>query len=270
MLKDSSKTELEPPGRINKLFRPSPQSVKNANFGPPWRVILNVVAIFLVSQLAAVFFIEVFIKLTNNTHLSLDNAPGLQFLYVLLAESLAAGIVFLILRSRKLELASIGLGRKPKLSDFARGLVGFAAFYGLLIIASVILSFIFPDFNKGTQDVGFNNLQGTFGTALAIIALVILPPLGEETLVRGYLYSGLRSKLNFIPAMLITSLLFGAAHLGSGTTSSLLWAAGVNTFVLSVVLVYLRERTGALYAGMLVHMLNNAIAFGVHFHGTIF
>jgi membrane protease YdiL (CAAX protease family) len=31
------------------------------------------------------------------------------------------------------------------------------------------------------------------------------------------------------------------------------------------VLCFLRERTGALYAGMLVHMLNNLIAFGVHF-----
>jgi membrane protease YdiL (CAAX protease family) len=32
-----------------------------------------------------------------------------------------------------------------------------------------------------------------------------------------------------------------------------------------MVLVYLRETTGALYAGMLVHALNNLIAFGVHF-----
>jgi membrane protease YdiL (CAAX protease family) len=58
--------------------------------------------------------------------------------------------------------------------------------------------------------------------------------------------------------------------LQTGQGASLLWAAGVDTFVLSLVLVYLREKTGALYAGMLVHSLNNLIAFGVHFHGLIF
>jgi membrane protease YdiL (CAAX protease family) len=42
-----------------------------------------------------------------------------------------------------------------------------------------------------------------------------------------------------------------------------MWAAAFDTFILSVVLVYLREKTGALYAGMLVHMLNNLLAFFV-------
>jgi membrane protease YdiL (CAAX protease family) len=83
--------------------------------------------------------------------------------------------------------------------------------------------------------------------------------------VRGYLYSGLRSKLKYLPALLITSLLFGAAHL-SENDSGLLWSGALDTFLLSVVLVYLRENTGALYAGMLVHMANNVIAFSVHFH----
>ncbi|MGH9351096.1 MAG: lysostaphin resistance A-like protein, partial [Terriglobia bacterium] len=90
-------------------------------------------------------------------------------------------------------------------------------------------------------------------------------PLGEETLVRGYLYSGLRKYWRFWPALLFTSLLFGAAHLEFGAGGPLVWAAAIDTFLLSVVLCYLRERTGALYAGILVHMLNNLIAFGVHF-----
>jgi membrane protease YdiL (CAAX protease family) len=85
-------------------------------------------------------------------------------------------------------------------------------------------------------------------------------------LVRGYLYSGLRKSWKFLPALLVTSLLFGLAHLQLGSGAAVLWAAGVDTFTLSLVLVYLRETTGALYAGMLVHSLNNLIAFGVHFH----
>jgi len=270
MSKDSSNPGQPALGSKNILFGRRGVSVSNSGFGPPWRVIFNVIAIFIFSQVAAVIFVELLLQVLGKPHNLLDNSPGFQFIYILLAESLAAVMVLVILKSRNLSLSSIGLGRKPSINDLARGLIGFGVFYGFLIITSILLSFIFPDFNKGTQDVGFNNLKGAFSVIVAAVALIILPPLGEEVLVRGYLFSGLRSKMKLLPAMLITSLLFGAAHLQSGTTSSLLWAAGVNTFILSLVLVYLREKTGALYAGMLIHMLNNAIAFGVHFHGTIF
>ena len=92
-----------------------------------------------------------------------------------------------------------------------------------------------------------------------------LPPIGEETLMRGYLYSGLRSRLHFWPALLITSLLFGVAHLSTGVSGPL-WAAAVDTFILSAVLVYLREKTGALYAPIMLHGLNNLVAFFAHFY----
>jgi len=94
---------------------------------------------------------------------------------------------------------------------------------------------------------------------------VVLPPLGEETLIRGYLYSGLRQTWRFLPALVITSLMFGLAHLEFGSGGPLVWAAAIDTAILSIVLCYLREKSGALYAGILVHMMNNLIAFGVHF-----
>jgi membrane protease YdiL (CAAX protease family) len=59
--------------------------------------------------------------------------------------------------------------------------------------------------------------------------------------------------------------MFGLAHLQLGSGTAVVWAAGIDTFLLSLVLVYLREKSGVLYAGMLVHALNNLIAFGVHF-----
>jgi membrane protease YdiL (CAAX protease family) len=75
-----------------------------------------------------------------------------------------------------------------------------------------------------------------------------LPPLGEEILVRGYLFSGLRMVWRFLPAVIVTSLLFGAAHLEFGGGGPLVWAAAIDTFILSVVLCFLRERSGALDA----------------------
>ena len=176
-----------------------------------------------------------------------------------------------LLRRRGLKLNAIGLGRKPTWGDLKKALIGFLAFYALLILATLAISALVPSFNTNqTQDVGFNSLNSTLDGIFAFASLVILPPLGEETLVRGYLYSGLRSRWKFVPAMLVTSLIFGLAHLQLGSGTAAVYAAGLDTFVLSLVLVYLRETTGALYAGMLVHSLNNVVAFGVHFHGTIF
>jgi len=252
----------------------TPSSSRKASFGSPWQVILNVFIIFIASQAVAVFFVELLLGLLHphaNLSSVLDqSAPG-QFFYILIAEGLAILLVLAVLKRRGLSLAAIGLGRKPVWRDLKKAAIGFIIFYGLLILATVVISALFPDFNTNqTQDVGFNSLNSTIDGVLAFAALVILPPLGEETLVRGYLYSGLRTRWKFVPAMLVTSLFFGLAHLQLGNGAAALWAAGLDTFVLSLVLVYLRETTGALYAGMLVHSLNNVVAFSVHFHGIIF
>jgi len=259
------KTSSPTSGRRQKLSRLNFPPTGFKGLGNPWLVVLNVLIIFIFSQFVAVFLVEIFSAIVHSGPDVLDNSILAQFFYVLLAEGLAAGLVIAIVKRRKVSLSTIGLGRKPKLSDAPKAAIGFLAYYLILIVASLIVSAFFPNYDRGSQDIGFNNLNGAFQMMVAFFSLVILPPLGEETLVRGYLYGGLRQKYRFIPAMLVTSLFFGAAHLFTGD-SGLLWGAGLNTFVLSLVLVALRENTGALYAGMLVHALNNAIAFGFHFH----
>jgi membrane protease YdiL (CAAX protease family) len=260
--------------KIPRFLRRAPKE-PSGTFGSPWLVLATTLLIFVASQLIAALIIEFIYAAIHHGYGSVDSylnsSATSDFFYVLLAEGLSIWFVFKILKMRGLSRTRIGLGRLPEWNDLFKALLGFAVFYGLLIVAGLLLSQIFPDLNKNqTQDIGFNTLNTSLDHVLAFVALVFLPPLGEEILVRGYLYSGLRERWRFVPAMIATSLLFGIAHLQTGQGASLLWAAGVDTFVLSLVLVYLREKTGALYAGMLVHSLNNLIAFGVHFHGLIF
>ena len=238
-----------------------------ANFGGPMRVILSVFAIFLLSQFVAAILLEIAFGIIHpGSKNILDQSAVAQFIYVLLAEGLAVGSILLILRRRHLGLESIGFGRRPAWRDVKWTAIGFVVFYGLLFAVTAILTLLIPSFNTGApQDVGFNVLSTPLDQAVALIGLVILPALGEETLIRGYLYSGLRSRWAFWPAMLVTSLLFGAAHLSTGVSGTL-WAAGVSTFILSVVLIYLRERSGALYAPIMVHGLNNLVAFMAYFY----
>jgi membrane protease YdiL (CAAX protease family) len=240
-------------------------------FGSPTRVIATCVAKFLFSQVIAEALVGLILTATNSSTGGaaslLESAPA-QFFYVLLAELGAVLFVFYVLKRRGLSLSKIGLGRRPQVKDVGKALLGFGIFFLLLIVSGLLVSLLFPQLNADqTQDVGFNDLKTSLDYTIAFVALVFLPPIGEEILVRGYLYSGLRTYWKILPAMVVTSLIFGAAHLQTGSGVELLWIAAIDTFVLSVVLVYLRENTGALYAGMLVHGLNNMIAFGVHFRG---
>lgn len=244
-----------------------PPEPSKKTLGGPLRIITSTVLIFLISQIIAVFITELAISIFNpHRHLSLDNSIPGQFTYILIAEGLAAYFAIKLVQKQGLNLSVIGLGRRPILKDLTKAAVGFAAFWGVLIVLGIIISNVSPDLNNEKQNLGFNNISNGTQNALAFIALVVIPPLGEETLIRGYLYSGLRRVLRFWPALLVTSLLFGAAHLEFGNGGPLVWAAALDTFFLSIVLCFLRERTGALYAGMLVHMANNLIAFGIHFH----
>jgi membrane protease YdiL (CAAX protease family) len=234
------------------------------DLGGPGRLILTTLLIFLASQLVAAFIAELGLALIHpGSHQNLDNSVAAQFVYVLFAEGLAAYFVLWVVKRRGLKLAAIGLGRRPNQNDLLKAVLGFGVFYVLLITASIIINAVSPDLTSQKQDVGFNHLNSGLETAMAFVSLVILPPLAEEILVRGYLYSGLRKAMRFVPALLVTSLFFGAAHLQLGSGTALVWAAAIDTFLLSIVLVYLREKTGALYAGMVVHMLNNLLAFFV-------
>ncbi len=235
---------------------------KEPHFGSPSRTVASAIIIFVLAQAVAIVLVS--LSLGSG---SLDESAWSQFFYVLLGEGGVAVATLALVKRREIKLSSVGLGRLPVALDLAKGLIGFVIFYVLLFVSISILGIFFPELNSGQkQDVGFNNLT-TFGAeVLAFISLVILPPLGEEILMRGYLYSGLRTRWRVIPAMLLTSILFGLAHLQFGSGAPVLWAAGLDTFILSLVLVYLRETTGALWAGMLVHMLNNVIAFIVYIH----
>jgi membrane protease YdiL (CAAX protease family) len=129
-----------------------------------------------------------------------------------------------------------------------------------LVIVSVAGALV-PALNVDqAQELGFNPI-GTGELILTFISLVILPPIVEETLMRGFLYTSLKKRLTKVNAALITSVIFAAAHLQFGSGAPLLWVAAIDTFVLSLFLVYLREKTGSLWASMTLHALKNGVAF---------
>lgn len=183
-----------------------------------------------------------------------------QFFYVLLAEILTVGALVLFLKRYKKGLSFIGL-KRPRFKDIGTAVLAYPVYFIALIVIVAVASQLIPalDINQ-EQELGFDGITGTLPLIVTFISLVVLPPLVEEIMVRGFLFTSLRKHLSFIGAALVTSIGFGAAHL-SASSSGPLYIAAIDTFVLSMVLCYVREKTGSLWAGIAVHALKNGIAF---------
>jgi membrane protease YdiL (CAAX protease family) len=192
----------------------------------------------------------------------LKESVSIQFFFILLVEAITTALIFTFLRKRKTLASSIGIVRLKLLRDIGYVLAGFAVYFVGFIVVVQILQQLAPgiDFDQ-KQELGFDTDAASSNLPLIFVSLVILPPLVEELLARGFLYSGLRTRLPFIWSALITSILFAIAHLQFGSGQPPLYVAAVDTFILSLVLVYMREKTGSLWPCVGLHMAKNGLAF---------
>lgn len=184
-----------------------------------------------------------------------------QFLGVAAIEGISVWLLITFLRRRESKLSVIGFSGKPRVSDLGRAVAGYAVYFVLYLLVIWIAKTFVPSLNLDQkQDIGFDHVA-RIQLPLVFISLVVLPPIVEELLMRGFLYTSLRNKWPKIYAAIGTSVLFAVAHLQAGSSTPLLWVAALDTFVLSLVLVYLRERTGKLWAPMMLHAIKNCVAF---------
>ena len=217
---------------------------------------------FFMAQMLIVFVWRALIEVTNNELVLQDNVV-LQLIisagaYVL-ALALIVGLpkLFGIDASRGLK-KQLGLVRRIQLRDAGYAVLGYGGYFFLTLAFVGIVQVIWREFPYDqVQQVGFDGLSIPLHYVLAFIALVIIAPVAEELLFRGYFYGMIRKHIGFISSTLITSLIFALVHFQ--------WNVGVDVFALSLVLCYLREHTGALWASIGLHMIKNAIAFSLLF-----
>jgi hypothetical protein len=94
--------------------------------------------------------------------------------------------------------------------------------------------------------------EGLLGLAVALVIASIIVPFAEEILFRGYLFPGLMRRFGFMAGLLLSAILFGAAH-GSPD-------AFVPLSFFGIILGLLYSATGSIYPGILLHSVNNSIA----------
>jgi len=243
----------------------SDQDSKQQRMWHPVAAISYVILLYVLSQLAASFLlVGVLYAFGWDIHRITDwlgSDTFAQFLFVLLTEIVTVGGIVWFLKRRGFKLAAIGWN-KPKLKYLGLAVIGFGIYFLGYVLVSIIAGLLLPSLNfDQRQELGFEQTKTTIELLLVFISLVVLPPIAEEIVFRGFLFTSLRKRLPFIWTAVITSILFAIPHLQFGSNAPLLWVAALDTLVLSVVLCYVRERTGSLWPGIFIHVLKNGIAF---------
>ena len=246
-----------------------------------WRLILEVLMMLvwagssvIASQIVAGYLMLWMMGAEN------FNTPVATAVYSALAYTVAVGLVVCVpaLITRKVrkpgspkskvkkrptlvDRTTLGLRDLPTWTDIGLAPVGYII-YILLAAGLVALFSALPWFNAAeAQEVGFSFQVSGFDRLVAFLTLVVIAPIAEEIIFRGWLYGSMREKIasrysntaSIIISSLLVSLLFGIVHMQ--------WNVGVNVFALSLVACGLREVTGTIYAGMLLHMVKNGVAF---------
>lgn len=170
-----------------------------------------------------------------------------------LALLIVMGVPWLV-KKRATTKEELGLQRPPAWTDFVLAPAG-AVVYMLLttVVAAFAIAFLpFVDYQE-TQETGFAGISSQLEYILAFATLVIVAPVAEEILFRGYLFGKLRKYAPLWVAIVITSVLFAVVHFQ--------WNVGLDVFALSIVLCLLRVYSGSLWPAMMLHMLKNGLAF---------
>lgn len=227
--------------------------------------LLGVFFVYFILPVIAVLAVSLYPLLHGQTLAQaqhwIDGSVTAQFFYILLAEGLTVLVIFGLLRLFRWRREMIGL-KMPRWYHPLLGVAAVVPYFILYLVLLHVASAVFPDLNTNQQQqIGFDSVHGGLQLGLTFLSLVVLPPLAEEITMRGFLYTGFKKWLPRIVAALLVSALFGAAHLAEGGAAGPLWVGALDTFSLSLILVWLREATGNLWAGITLHALKNGIAF---------
>ncbi len=134
--------------------------------------------------------------------------------------------------------------RWPALGTYWFVVAGMLVAQFVFSLAAITLTeLVAPWMDDSLAGVGQGNL------ALALIGIVILPPLVEEITFRGILLERFAVKWRVGVAVVLSAVFFGILHADP---------VGAGMFGVITGLLYLR--TGSLWPGIIIHLVNNSVA----------
>ncbi len=124
----------------------------------------------------------------------------------------------------------------------------------ILTYAAVISGSLFINF-ASTNTVIETGEQISF--FISFLVVVVLAPISEEILFRGLLYPKLKEKFHIVIAIILSASIFALIH---GSIS-----ASIATFILSLIFIFLYEKTNSIIPCIIFHACHNLFIFFLSF-----
>ncbi len=153
----------------------------------------------------------------------------------------------------------LGLRGRHPLSQIMQGIGGYAVLIILLIGLAYFLPGQRPFLSGQSWEIAQTGQQIILQTRalpaqiILFVVVCVLAPVLEEMIFRGFVYAGLRRRLQAPAAVFSSALLFGLMH------NNLAILAPVT--LIGIVLAVLYERTLSLWPSIVCHALNNTLVF---------
>jgi membrane protease YdiL (CAAX protease family) len=158
------------------------------------------------------------------------------------------------LKKRGTSLLEMGVSKGPKWLDIVWLITGVVTYLFLTVLITSLAMVLFPSANYAEkQEIGFSGLSQSWEYSLAFLSLVIVAPVAEELIFRGYLFGKLRKYAAVWVSVILSAALFAVAHLQ--------FNVALDTFALGIVLALLRVTTGSIWASIALHALKNGVAY---------
>lgn len=168
--------------------------------------------------------------------------------YVLVYQPVQFIPILILLRIRRAAWTDLGLRKaSPNVMALGCGLVV------LLLAVNAINNLVMFSLGVDVQAEQFSDLLASLDQpAVMLITGILFAPLFEEMTFRGFLFAGLRQKLGWVNAALISSGIFAVSHLSV--------AAFIPTFALGFLFTYLYQKSNSLWPGIILHTLINSVS----------
>ena len=187
------------------------------------------------------------------------DSPGVNLAATLVQDvALVGSALWLAAKVAPPRLWQFGVRPVPIGRGLKWGAIAFAIYFGFQLIYAAA---VHPDEKQTTlKDLGAGH--GLATTILIGVLVVGVAPAIEEFFFRGFFYGALRTRYSFLIAAVIDGLVFGAVHAPTGIQ------AVPPLIVLGIAFCVAFEATGSILPGIVLHSLNNMVAFGVDTDGS--
>lgn len=137
--------------------------------------------------------------------------------------------------------------RLPGIRQVVGGVLLYLGTFCLMMLISSILTGWFPQSTEELEQ-SFSLLMEA-PLPLLILVISLMPAIGEELFFRGLLFGSWRHRLGPVPALILSTLIFGAFHMSLVKL--------LPTALLGACFACITWKSGSIYPGMALHFLNN-------------